>query len=77
MIGVNHNIFKQLDKDIATQKPNSKEKLDDVAAKTSTTKLCNCRGSEPGKVSADIDAHKIGCILEGESKVVDIQPVLP
>jgi hypothetical protein len=53
----------QFDKDIATQKPN-KVKVDDVAAaaaKANTRRLCDCPGSEPGKVKIDIDEHIPGC----------------
>ena len=50
------------DKDIATQKPNSKRiKISDVAAKASTARLCNCLGSKPGIVNSDIYAHEPRC----------------
>ena len=30
-------------------------------AKTSTNKLCNCQGSEPGKIKIDVDKHLRTC----------------
>jgi hypothetical protein len=56
----------QFDKAIATQKPN-KVKVNDVAtaaavtAKSNTRKLCDCPGSEPGKINLDVSAHLPGC----------------
>jgi hypothetical protein len=50
----------QSDKDIAIQKPD-KVKIDDDAAKANAHKLCDCPGSEPGKVKIDIDGHIPGC----------------
>lgn len=54
------NYNNRQDKFIAAQRPN-KVKVSDGAAKSCAEKLCNCPGSEPGKVSADIDDHEIGC----------------
>jgi hypothetical protein len=73
--GNNYHTHNQQDKFIAGQKPKSnpnpnpnRTKVSDIVAattattaKASTTKLCNCRGSEPGKIRADIDAHKSNC----------------
>jgi hypothetical protein len=59
----------QFDKDIATQKPN-KVKVDDVAAaaaKANTRRLCDCPGSEPGKVKIDINEHIPGCRFRNRS----------
>jgi hypothetical protein len=53
------NYHNRVSKFIATEKP-SKVKVDDVA-KANTRKLCNCPGSEPGKVKIDIDEHLPGC----------------
>jgi hypothetical protein len=53
------NYPNRFDKDIASQKPN-KVKVGDVAAdaaKANAHKLCDCPGSEPGKVKIDIDRH--------------------
>jgi hypothetical protein len=57
----------RVSKFISTQKPN-KVKANDVAAaaaavtaKANTRKLCECPGSEPGKVKIDIDEHSPGC----------------
>jgi hypothetical protein len=47
------------DKFFATQKPDNLE-VNDVA-RVNAHKLCNCPGSEPGKIIADIGAHKHGC----------------
>jgi hypothetical protein len=54
------NISNQSDNDIVAQIPN-KLKLDDIAVKSRTTKLCNCPNSEPGKVSSDLRDHESGC----------------
>lgn len=43
----------------AIQKPD-KVKVDDVA-KVNAQKLCDCPGSEPGKVKIDINEHVPGC----------------
>jgi hypothetical protein len=55
--GSYHNRF---DKHIVTQKPN-KVKVSDVAAKASTTKLCDCPHSKPGIVSSELEAHEPEC----------------
>ena len=55
------NYNNRLSKFIAAQKPN-RLKVDDVAkANANTTKLCDCPGSEPGKINLDIYAHLSGC----------------
>jgi hypothetical protein len=46
----------------AEKKPNSSRVIiSGVAAKVNLHKLCDCPNSEPGKVSADISDHEIGC----------------
>jgi hypothetical protein len=57
----------RLSKFIAGQKPNN-VRVSDVATKASTTKLCNCPNSEPGKITADIYAHQTGCHIRGRLK---------
>jgi hypothetical protein len=54
------NYHNRVSKFIATQKPN-KVKVDDVAAKANTRKLCKCPRSEPEKVKIDIDEHSPEC----------------
>lgn len=44
----------------SAKKSSNKVRVDDVA-KASTDRLCNCPGSEPGKVKIDIDEHLLGC----------------
>jgi hypothetical protein len=60
------NYHNRVSKFIATQKPN-KVKVDEdaeaaTAAKANIRKLlCDCPGSEPGKINLDIFAHLPGC----------------
>jgi hypothetical protein len=61
------NNSNQSDKDIATQKPNSKRiKISDVA-KAKTAKLCDCPNSEPEEVKIDINEHIPGCCFRKRS----------
>jgi hypothetical protein len=55
------NYHNHVSKFIATQKPNNKVKVDDVAAKANTRKLCECPGNEPGKVKIDVNQHMPTC----------------
>jgi hypothetical protein len=61
-----HNRFH---KHIVSQKPN-KLKVDDIAAaaKANTRKLCECPGSEPGKINLDVYAHLLGCHIQERLK---------
>jgi hypothetical protein len=51
----------------AIQRPDNKVNVDDVA-KANPCKICNCPGSEPGKVSADMHAHQPSCHIRGRLK---------
>jgi len=39
-----------------------------VAAKANPGKLCDCLGSQPGKVKIDIDQHLAGCHFRTRSR---------
>jgi hypothetical protein len=52
-----YQYYNQFDKEIAAKKS---DRVVDVA-KASKDKLCNCAGSEPGKVKIDTDKHVQGC----------------
>jgi hypothetical protein len=50
------NYINPKDNSFATKKPDI-----DAAAKVNAHKLCDCPGSEPGKINLDINAHLRGC----------------
>lgn len=62
------NSSKRALKDIVPQKSGNRVKVDnDVAAKVNLHKFCDCAGSEPGKIIANIDAHLPGCRYRNRS----------